>query len=439
MGKSKVIVALVILFVSVAIPLGAFAESDPDEWAGYQPEDMYDPEEFTGLTGDWFGQRRKLADNGITLDIDVMQAFQGVVDGGTDSSWEYGGSVELNFQLDFKKLGLWPGAFVNGRATIQFGQFVNDDTGAIIAANTDGMFPLPDYDGVALSQLVFTQFLSEQISVFFGKIDLTDGDNTRFSGARGKDNFMHQNFVLNPALMRAAPLSSMGAGLLFILPDVHAERPYTLALSVLGADGMPNTAGWDDDFDDGTVYSLEFRLPTEFFGKEGNHTFGAIYNTKDLTLLDPDPQLIFGPLDLPVSLTMEEQEGTWGFTYNFDQYLFTEEQDETQGFGLFGRYGFADDETSPIEHFWSIGLGGKGIIGGRDEDTFGIGYYYIDITDRLPKAISNQFDNSQGFEIFYNIEVTPWLHITPDFQILEPTNEDVDTTYIAGFRVRIDI
>jgi porin len=438
MGKTKVICALIVILVSVALSLDALAESD-EEWAGYMPEDMYEQEEFTGLTGDWFGQRRKLADNGITLDIDIMQAFQGVVDGGTDSSWEYGGSAEVNFQLDFQKMGLWSGAFINGRATIQFGQFINKDTGATLAANTDGLFPLPDYDGVALSQLVFTQFLSENFAVFLGKIDTTEGDSTVFSGARGKDNFMNLSFVFNPATARAAPLSSLGAGLLFIWPDVHAERPYTLALSVLGADGKPNTVGWDDDFDGGTVYTAEFKLPTEFFAKDGNHTFGGIYSDKDFTLLDPDPLLIFGPSGLPEKLIWEEAEGTWAFTYNFDQYLFTEEEDKTQGFGLFGRYGFADDKTNPVEHFWSIGLGGKGIIDGRDEDTFGIGYYFIDLSDKVPKPTSSQYGNAYGFEIFYNIEITPYLHITPDFQILKPSNGDVDTTYITGFRIRIDL
>ena len=85
-------------------------------------------------------------------------------------SWEYGGSAEINFKLDFQKLGLWPGAFINGRATSQFGKFANENTGAITAVNIDGMFPLPDYDGVAVPQLVFTQFLSESFSIFFGKI-----------------------------------------------------------------------------------------------------------------------------------------------------------------------------------------------------------------------------------------------------------------------------
>ena len=76
MGKFKMVFALVILVVSISVSLNALAESDRDEWAGFAPEDMYDPEEFTGLTGDWYGHRRMIADKGLTLDIDVMQVAQ---------------------------------------------------------------------------------------------------------------------------------------------------------------------------------------------------------------------------------------------------------------------------------------------------------------------------------------------------------------------------
>jgi porin len=332
------------------------------------------------------------------------------------------------------KMGLWPGAFVNIRAKQQFGDFVNDNTGAIGAANFQGLLPLPDYDGVAVPQFVFTQFLSESFAVFLGKIDTTEGDNTRFSGARGKDNFMNQALVLNAAAVRGLPLSALGGGFLFIWPDARAEKPTTLSVSVIGPDGQPNTVGWDDDFDDGTTYSVEYRRPTQFLGKDGAHTFAGVYSDKDFTILDQDPGMILPP----GSPLLEENEGTWAFYYNFDQYLFNEEQDPTQGFGLFGRFGIADEETNPADTFYSIGLGGKGLFEGRDEDTFGIGYYYLEISDELPKVISTSSDDSQGFEVFYNIEVNPWLHITPDFQIINPSDTSVDTAYVAGVRVRLD-
>jgi hypothetical protein len=31
--------------------------------------------------------------------------------------------------------------------------------------------------------------------------------------------------------------------------------------------------------------------------------------------------------------------------------------------------------------------------------------------------------DARGFEGYYNIEVTPWLHITPNFQIINPSND----------------
>ena len=33
------------------------------------------------LTGDWSGERTRLAENGITIDIDMIQTYQGVLDG----------------------------------------------------------------------------------------------------------------------------------------------------------------------------------------------------------------------------------------------------------------------------------------------------------------------------------------------------------------------
>jgi len=41
-------------------------------------------------------------------------------------------------------------------------------------------------------------------------------------------------------------------------------------------------------------------------------------------------------------------------------------------------------------------------------------------------------------EMFYNIEVTPWFHVTPDLQIGESSRVAVDTVYITGIRALMD-
>jgi porin len=52
-----------------------------------------------------------------------------------------------------------------------------------------------------------------------------------------------------------------------------------------------------------------------------------------------------------------------------------------------------------------------------------------------------------GFEAFYNVALTPWLLLTPDIQVIGPTQkqralglverESVDTAVALGFRVQV--
>ncbi len=391
----------------------------------------------TRLTGNWGGARTDLAEKGITFDIDAVQSLQKVTGGGLEHEMKYGGSMDYRIKLDFQKMGLWPGAFIDIQAEHQFGEFVNNDTGAILGSNTDGLFPLPDYRKVNISEFKFTQFLSNRIAIFAGKINTLDGDDNIFAGGRGKLNFMHENFVVNPIGLRTVPYSALGGGIIAFFPDVEAKDPAILSFAVFGPDGQPNTSGFNRDFEHGETFSLSYRQPTRFFDQSGSHTISGSYGTKDYTLLSQDPRIILGAL-LGFPVTFAESDDSWSFMYNMHQYIVTEKEDPSQGFGVFSRLGTADDKTSPISNFYSVGLGGKGIVDGRDNDTYGIGYFYAELSDEFGRLIEREFGNSQGWEFFYNLEISKWLHITPDFQIIDPSNKNVDTAYVAGLRVKID-
>ena len=391
----------------------------------------------TKLTGDWWGERTKLAEKGFTIDIDSVQSYQGVLDGGTNQSWKYGGSMFYRLKFDFQKMGLWEGASLDVIAEHQFGEFVNEDTGNLTAVNNDGLFPLPGYHNINVSQVKFTQFLSPGFAIFLGKINSIEGDDNIFAGGRGKTNFFNENFIFNPVSVTTIPYSALGAGAVAFFPDALAKDPAILSFTVLGADGQPNTSGFGKDFDNGQTFIGAYHQPTRFFNQSGSHTFSGSYGTKDYTLLGQDSRLLLDALrDFPV--TFEKEEDSWSLMYNMHQYLYSEERDQTQGFGIFSRLGTADDKTSAVANFYSVGLGGKGIIEGRDNDTYGIGYFYIQLSNEFNRIIERNFGDSQGAEIFYNVEVKPWLHITPDFQIIEPSSKHVDRTYVAGFRVKMD-
>ena len=129
----------------------------------------------------------------------------------------------------------------------------------------------------------------------------------------------------------------------------------------------------------------------------------------------------------------------WSFFYDFDQYLYTVPDSKDRGFGLFGRFGATEGRFNPIESFYSIGVGGKGLIPGREKDSFGVGYYYMGLSDRVG-SVARRFvdDNEQGVEAYYNIAVTPWLKITPNIQAISPLSAGTDCTWIGGLRLKID-
>lgn len=424
------------------------------------------------LTGDWGGARTELAEHGILFDLDVTQVLQGNAHGGknTKGALEYGGSADYTLRLDTARMGLWPGGLITLRGETQFGRSVNGNVGSLGSPNFKSLLPVPGDPGITtLSEYYLTQALSETFVIVAGKMDLTAaGDRNVFAGdTKHYTQFMNTAFNVNPVLFSAGPYTTMAAGVV-LLPTKW------LTISTLVADNDPDGAatmtGFNTAFHGRNWMTVmqEYAFAIKPFDKPGHQRFGWFYTTKDFIDFTGDPRLSLpgrsqnfgllpgrmGPFKLPkpprwarairVGDNVLSADGPdkrpddWGIYYNFDQYLYTEADDPTQGFGLFGRFGWSTGESNPIEEFYSIGLGGKGSIPCRDRDTWGLGYYLINMSDDLPKMLG--VDAEQGTELFYNIEVTPWLHISPNLQVIVDPGagfQDRDVAVIYGMRAQM--
>jgi porin len=148
-------------------------------------------------------------------------------------------------------------------------------------------------------------------------------------------------------------------------------------------------------------------------------------------------------------LVVPKKNSTWAVYWSGWQYLFVDEhggrpvaalegQPKHRGIGLFVRFGVADKETNPVEWAVSGGLGGRGLIPSRDNDSFGIGYYYNSIQTLRISNILGIRDSSQGFEFFYNLAVTPAARLTFDVQVVQSASARVDTATILGARGTLD-
>jgi hypothetical protein len=175
------------------------------------PSPNYSGEFWTRSTqsGDWWCFRNQLAEKGVTIDMSLTQSAQGIVHGGKDTGWQYGGGRgDIILNVDTQKLGLWPGGFLNIEAE---GNFIPADTllksingraGALLFVNSNQSFPLPAGDNFNLPALNFTQFLSPYFGLTIGKyatITSNSGD-TRIR-SRARRHQVHEYTNVNSILL----------------------------------------------------------------------------------------------------------------------------------------------------------------------------------------------------------------------------------------------
>ncbi len=392
------------------------------------------------LLGDWGGWRTELADDGITFDFQWTQHTQGVVDGGTDTGWGYGGTLDLLFEFDLDAMGVLPGAFVKVLAESRYGESVNGGVGAILPANTDMSFPLTDELDenipITVTELSFTQFFSPEFGVVLGKFQTLDGDPNEFASGRGRSQFLNSSLVFNPVTAVAVPYSTLGVGVV-LLPSPNV----TIISMVYNTTDSSTTTGFSD-IGDGWTWSTEAQFQYKLGGLPGGQNVGFIYAADNEFLNFNRSSISRDGVLLP------SDDESWAAYWSGWQYLYTPDEvpdridvtdgrADLRGYGFFARFGVADDDTNPIAWSASAGVGGRGMFFGRDEDTFGLGFAYADI-DRGAFASTLGFDEeAYGVEAFYNIAISPSVSLTLEAQVVNPALDDVDTATTLGVRLNV--
>ena len=385
------------------------------------------------LTGDWGGLREQLRDHGITFDVSASTFYQGIASGGLDESFEFGGRNDYWLNVDGQKAGLWPGFFVTLRGETVYGDSVNAATGAIVPVNIGRAHPHVSDDETALTAVKFTQALSEKFVVYAGKINTLDNVQQPFMPERGKEvGFMNAAFVWNPILGRTMNYAALGAG-----AAILANGQPMATLTVYDTHDATTTTGFANLFDNGAVINSTLSLPTTFFGMRGHHTLMGAYSSGRYDIVDPQ-SLNQIPQGLPPRTILER--GSWWLTYSFDQALWVDRNDQVRSWGVFGNFGIGDGKPNPIRWSAIFGFGGNSPIPNRKLDTFGIAYYYLGFSDDfkdVARTITPVRDE-RGLELFYNVGVTPWLHITPDLQVITPILGRAKTSLVLGLRMKMD-
>jgi porin len=423
------------------------------------------------LTGDWGGVRDDMAKRGVTIDVDLSQFPQGVASGGRQTGFGYSGVGDYTLNVDTGKLGLWPGGFLKAHLENRFGSTVNGKAGAVEAVNGYALFPEPNGSAVALPNLTFAQFLAKWVGLYVGKIETLGGDENEFAHY-DPNKFMNLGFDFNLTL-GLVPFSALGGGIILLPTEDPAEA--IINISVLDSDGKMTTTGFDNFFTHGVMMAGEARVRIKPFGLTGHQLLGGVWSNKDRLAIDQDPSNIFkmllfnrfprledpGPIlrDLlarrfpqllvPVQ-PLAQVDNTWAVYYNFDQFLWSPAGHPDRGVGVFFRFGVSDGRANPIKYHWNAGIGGKGVVPGRPNDSFGIGWSNVQFSNNLVPFLRQNLNlglsTENAVEMYYNAALTGWLNLTADLQIVNPGlkkfpnpsgpgESNVSTAVVAGVRV----
>ena len=209
-NKRSVFAVIIIVLFGISLNVKARAQETP-------PANPYSGNFWSRstLTGDWGGVRNDLAKKGVTFDLSLTQVYPGIVGGGKEQVWKYGGRGDLTINVDTQKLGLWPGGFFTAEVEGNYNESVNGQTGALMPVNSNQIYPTPASSNLNVPAFNFTQFLSPYFGLTLGKyatLTSTSGDMNEFAHGKGDTQFMNMALNFNPIFRFDGPLLDAGHG-----------------------------------------------------------------------------------------------------------------------------------------------------------------------------------------------------------------------------------
>jgi porin len=375
--------------------------------------------ESSYLTGDWGGARSRLAEQGVGLEMEYTALYQGLVSGDGDKTFEYGGKADVFLNLDSGKLGLWQGGGLRAHVEYRHGDAKPFTGGALLPVNSAVLTPI-GADEEATS-LFLTQVFGKTNVLMVGKIDAFDllaADP--FFGGWGTQRMMNTAFVAPPNGI--IPAVMMGAVASF------ATQPVALTVMVFDPNDRSTSYFPDDLFSDGTSASLSVTYPTTLAGRKTSYTLSGSYSSKDGADFST----------LPPGIETTTKDGSYSVEFQFGHNL-QEDSNNADAWGVFLKVATTGGNPNPIDYSVIGGIGGKPLFFNRPQDSFGIGYFYYAFDDDLRDVLNPlvDFHNEEGLEIFYSYAVTPWLHVTPDLQYIDPASGGNNNAFVAALRANI--
>lgn len=419
-GRLPLVLAIGVLVLATAI--GARAQASDGIFG--------DLAERESLTNGICGLNDRLAPNGIEIAVGLTQVLQKNTGGGlgTDAgSDRYSGSYNIEFSFDLEKIfGLAGGsAYVAAEGSWSEG-IDGESVGSLSGVNGDA----GGSQTLFVTEAWYEQELFEgALHIRLGKMDVSGGfqcrgcdvafDSSQYASDE-TSQFLNGALTGNPLI----PFPDNGLGV------VVYYNPCDYWYAAAGvADALANgrEAGFHTAFHDDTdAFSVYETGLVPLIGSangdlQGAYRLGLWYDTQPKARLD----------------TGATEDDDVGVYLSFDQELYHEnDSGDGQGMGVSVRYGWADDDISELDRFWSLAVQYQGALPGRDGDVVGLGAARLMTSGDAGYSAGHE----QVFEAYYNIALMPWIGVSPTVQYIRNPGADktIDSAVVAALRVQIN-
>ena len=373
------------------------------------PDDIWQRETLTNGFG---GLNDSLADKGIEVALGLTNIYQQNTHGGISTHRRQGrhtGSYDLEISSDLQKLlGVEGGTlYVHTEGSWSRSDIDATSVGSVFKANIDasgrGRWAMD------VTELWYEQsFCDDSLFVRLGKLDITGGFECRgcpasFDGSLYANDetsqFLNGALVNNPTI----PFPDFGLGAILHWNPVESWYASIGAIDAQ-ADGRETgfaTAFHEEDY---FFYVAETGITPQL--SSANGPLQGAYRVGVWN--DPQPKA-----NSDASKSYRDDVGLY---LSCDQMLCKENKDaeDAQGLGTFFRYGLANDRKNDISDFWSAGFQYQGLLDGRDDDVFGIGFAQGVFSDKASATYTADYESV--CEAYYNVQVSPWWNVSPSLQ-----------------------
>jgi porin len=444
---------LPILRFGRAILIGVFIR-----WAFLAIDTAHGQEPWRPPVSDWLsgtgkgeGLRRKLIDRGFEFTGSYDAEIWGNTKGGLKSGSVYTGLLDLGLKLDLEKAFDWPGASLSTTWLLLSGKNASNDLvgNFLTISNNAGFNTLRNYEWWFQQNL-----LNDKISLRLGQIAadtefvISDSAALFLNGTFGWPAFMYMNL---PEGGPGFPVGTLGLRLAVQPLQWFRFETAVFQGNVYAQNVNLHGFRWRLDSQNGFFFldeaQFHWNRSAQETGLPGQFKIGAWYHTARFT--EPNDSGFV--------------RGNYGFYFILDQMLYRKpantrgstlngtngdrvtagERKSDQGLSWFGRIAFEPQDRNFIGFYFDAGVTYKGLVPSRNGDTFGVAFAYARLSSGAQQAEIDGGSVGVGAEMAleatYQAQITRWLSIQPDLQvIINPGgNQDLNNSVVIGGRVSI--